>query len=77
MLDQTAEISACFLVAAGGAMLFLALYLTLYAVLYQYGNPTGGVAGALFFGFFGSWLLAYGFALIIKANKKSQSRDSP
>jgi tetrahydromethanopterin S-methyltransferase subunit D len=60
------------LVAIGGALLFVALYLVLYTALYQYFNPTAGMAGALLFGLFGFGLLAYGFFLVIKSDVSSK-----
>jgi len=57
------------LVAVGGMLLFVALYLVLYTVLYQYFYPTPGLAGAIFFGFIGFWLVAYGLSLTIKSTK--------
>jgi hypothetical protein len=55
------------LAAFGGMLLFLALYLVLYTALYQYFDPTSGLASAMLFGFIGFWLIAYGLSLIIKS----------
>ena len=55
------------LVAFGGALLFVALYLVLYTALYQPFYPTPGIAGALLFGLVGFGLLAYGFSMVIKS----------
>jgi len=59
------------IIAIGGMLLFLALYQILYTVLYQYFNPTGGIFGALFFGFVGFWLIAYGSSLTRKSVSQS------
>jgi hypothetical protein len=60
------------LVAVGGALLFVALYIVLYTALYQHFNPTAGMTGALLFGLVGFGLLAYGFFLVIKSAVSSK-----
>jgi len=49
------------LVAIGGMFLFLALYLIAFTALYQHFNPTGGIFGALFFGFAGFFVTCLRF----------------
>lgn len=54
-------------VAVGGMLLFVALYLVLYTALYQHFNPTQGLAGAMFLGFFGFLLVADGLSFVINS----------
>ena len=54
-------------VAAGGMLLFVALYLVLYTALYQHSNPTQGLAGAMFLGFVGFLLVADGLSFVINS----------
>jgi uncharacterized membrane protein YphA (DoxX/SURF4 family) len=45
LVMTSGEIAGSVLVAIGGALLFVALYLVLYNALYQYFNPTAAWRG--------------------------------